>query len=303
MHLMAQPDVAAAWLGDPTALGSRADVSRAGNSADSGERELGHGATPQSTSQSSAGKATMSVLGDILQRQTRVALGAAMSWPHASYPLSAAARERVDHVCRSRRHEGRQRRRTRSRSRPCQQAPEACRAHRRCIDAGGRPRRWRDNPATKWEAGIAIVEHYAIEALRLSGASRISADLMEAQRLLTWLLTTWLHPLVSLPDIYRLGPNSIRDGNVRTAAVTILAEHGWMATAPHARSRDRSPGGVAHHPWVDHGRFRFTRFDPRAFLKNVGHKRRAAKPAKPAKVRTGEESATFATFATFAVGA
>jgi hypothetical protein len=86
--------------------------------------------------------------------------------------------------------------------------------------------------APEVEAGIAIAEHYATEALRLSGASRIGADLMEAQRLLAWLLTSWPHPVVSLPDIYRLGPNSIRDKASAHRAVTILCDHGWLAEAP-----------------------------------------------------------------------
>ena len=46
----------------------------------------------------------------------------------------------------------------------------------------------------------------------------------------------------------------------------------------------------------------FTRFDPGAFLKNVGREETAAKAAKTAKVPQ-ERKATFATFATFAESA
>jgi hypothetical protein len=49
------------------------------------------------------------------------------------------------------------------------------------------------------------------EALRLFEASGISGTLLLAHKLLVWLQTSWCEPLVSLPDIYRLGPNAIRD--------------------------------------------------------------------------------------------
>jgi hypothetical protein len=82
------------------------------------------------------------------------------------------------------------------------------------------------------EAGIALAQHYASEAMRLFGASRVSGKLREAQKLRTWLLTAWPEPLVSLPDIYRRGPSAIRDKARALRAVTILADHGWLVTAP-----------------------------------------------------------------------
>ena len=85
------------------------------------------------------------------------------------------------------------------------------------------------------EAGIALAQHYAAEAMRLFGASRVSGELREAQQLSTWLLTAWREPQVSLPDIYRRGPNSIRDKARARRAVTILVDHGWLVR----RSRRR----------------------------------------------------------------
>ena len=67
--------------------------------------------------------------------------------------------------------------------------------------------------------------------MRLFGASRVSAELREAQQLLTWLHMNWQEPRVSLPDIYQRGPNSIRDKAQAHRAVTVLAEHGWLAPA------------------------------------------------------------------------
>jgi hypothetical protein len=82
------------------------------------------------------------------------------------------------------------------------------------------------------EAAIVIVQHYAAEAMRLFGASRVSGELREAQQLLAWLKTAWSGPVVSLPDIYQRGPNSIRDNARARRAVTILADHGHLASAP-----------------------------------------------------------------------
>jgi hypothetical protein len=48
-------------------------------------------------------------------------------------------------------------------------------------------------------AGIALAEHYATEALRLFGVSRVNSDLRLAQRLLDWLLGTWSEPLSHCP--------------------------------------------------------------------------------------------------------
>jgi hypothetical protein len=79
--------------------------------------------------------------------------------------------------------------------------------------------------------GIELAQHYAAEAMRLFGASHVSGDLREAQRLLEWLLTSWPEPSVSLPDIYQRGPNSIREATPARRAVTILAEHGWLVSA------------------------------------------------------------------------
>jgi hypothetical protein len=82
------------------------------------------------------------------------------------------------------------------------------------------------------EAGILLAQHYAAEAMRLFGASRVSSDLHEARQLLTWLLTNWSKPLVSLPDIYQRGPNSIREATRARRLVAILVEHGWLIPMP-----------------------------------------------------------------------
>ncbi len=77
-------------------------------------------------------------------------------------------------------------------------------------------------------AGIEIAQHYAGEALRLFEAGRVSRDLAQAQTLLAWLQTRWKDSYVGLPEIYRLGPNAIREARTARRLAAILEEHGWL---------------------------------------------------------------------------
>jgi hypothetical protein len=91
----------------------------------------------------------------------------------------------------------------------------------RDIDAG-------EIVAADIEAGIALAEHYAAEALRLFGSSRVNGDLRLAQRLLDWLLGAWGEPAISLPDIYQRSLNAIGDKATAAKMVAILEDHGWL---------------------------------------------------------------------------
>jgi Protein of unknown function (DUF3987) len=77
-------------------------------------------------------------------------------------------------------------------------------------------------------AGVELAQHYAAEALRLDGGSRISSELRLAQRSLDWLLRQWTEPAISLPDLYQRGPGAIRDAASARKVVGILEEHGWL---------------------------------------------------------------------------
>src|SRR5262249_9727864 len=81
-------------------------------------------------------------------------------------------------------------------------------------------------------AAIEIVQHHAGEALRFFEAGAINPDLRLAHKLLSWLLTDWPEPVISLPDIYRLGPNAIRDKATATKMVRILEDHCWLVVVP-----------------------------------------------------------------------
>jgi hypothetical protein len=82
------------------------------------------------------------------------------------------------------------------------------------------------------EAAIAIVEHYAGEALRMFHAGHVRPELRLAQKLLAWILTSWPEVAISLPDIYQLGPSEIRDKDTAKRTVTVLEEHGWLQRIP-----------------------------------------------------------------------
>jgi hypothetical protein len=86
--------------------------------------------------------------------------------------------------------------------------------------------------ANHMQAGIALAEHYATEALRLFGASRVNSELWLAQRLLDWLLGTWSEPAISMPDIYQRSLNAIGDKATAAKLVAILEDHGWVVRIP-----------------------------------------------------------------------
>ncbi len=82
------------------------------------------------------------------------------------------------------------------------------------------------------QAGIALADHYASEALRLFDAGRINPELRLAQRLLDWLLRTWTEPCVSLPDIYQRSLSAISDKATALRLVKTLEDHGWLIRIP-----------------------------------------------------------------------
>jgi hypothetical protein len=86
--------------------------------------------------------------------------------------------------------------------------------------------------ANHMRAGIALAEHYATEALRLFGASRVNSELRLAQRLLDWLLGAWSEPAISQPNIYQRSLNAIGDKVTAAKLVAILEDHGWLVRIP-----------------------------------------------------------------------
>ncbi len=82
--------------------------------------------------------------------------------------------------------------------------------------------------ACHMERGIVLALYYAAEALRLFEVGQVDHQLAIAQRLLDWLGRSWGEDLVSLPDIYQHGLNSIPDQKTARRIVGVLEDHGWL---------------------------------------------------------------------------
>jgi hypothetical protein len=76
--------------------------------------------------------------------------------------------------------------------------------------------------------GIELAQYFAAEALRIREASAAVAELDLAERLRRWLCEEWQRPLVSLPNVYQLGPASVRSREAARKLVVILESHGWL---------------------------------------------------------------------------
>jgi hypothetical protein len=86
--------------------------------------------------------------------------------------------------------------------------------------------------APEMEAGIALAEHYAAEALRLIDAGRINEDLRLAQRFLDWLHNSWKEEAISLPDMYQRSLNAIGDKATASKIAGILEAHNHLVKIP-----------------------------------------------------------------------
>lgn len=87
--------------------------------------------------------------------------------------------------------------------------------------------------------GIHLAQWYLGEALRLSEAGHVSDDVRAAEAALQWLHEAWPHQdgvtdggrLVSPPDLYQLGPYSIRTKSAALQALSVLEAHGHVEKA------------------------------------------------------------------------
>jgi hypothetical protein len=75
------------------------------------------------------------------------------------------------------------------------------------------------------KAGIALVQFYLTEALRLVDAGRADSDLLLAEKLLAWAQQyDYIYP----QKMYQYGPNGIRDKQTAKRIASILEDHGWL---------------------------------------------------------------------------
>jgi len=82
--------------------------------------------------------------------------------------------------------------------------------------------------------GIKLAQWYLGEALRLAEVGAVSDEVRLGETLLAWLQESWPHKaddggrLISPPDVYSAGPNSIREKAVAQKALGVLVDHGWL---------------------------------------------------------------------------
>jgi hypothetical protein len=76
------------------------------------------------------------------------------------------------------------------------------------------------------ERGIVLARYYLDEALRLQGVGTTAKETLDAERLLAWMRGRG--QLVALPDVYQLGPASVRDKATAVKLLDLLEAHGWV---------------------------------------------------------------------------
>jgi hypothetical protein len=77
-----------------------------------------------------------------------------------------------------------------------------------------------------WLAAAASFLGAYNEALRLFNSGIADLNLQEANKLLEWLRIKD-KKIITLPEVYQYGPNSIRDTKKARQLMTILTEHGY----------------------------------------------------------------------------
>jgi len=75
-------------------------------------------------------------------------------------------------------------------------------------------------------AGIALMDYYLTEQLRIQETGAADPDIRMAEKLLDWARG---YKVVYLSQIYRLGPNAIREAETAKRLCRLLEEHGWLS--------------------------------------------------------------------------
>ena len=78
---------------------------------------------------------------------------------------------------------------------------------------------------------IILIQYYLNEALRLFNSGTTDPTLYEANKLLKWLRVK-RKTIITLPEIYQCGPNSIRDAKKARQLIAILVENGYALPLP-----------------------------------------------------------------------
>ena len=228
MHLMAQPDVASALLNDPVLAdqGMLSRVLTTAPDAASGTR-IWREPSPESNSVMQRYGARLL---DILELPLPLDSGTQNTLAPRALPLSGAARRLwigfYNHI-EERVASGRELEPVRGLANKIPEHAARIAAVLTIVHD------IRASEVVTWaiESGIELAQHFATEALRLYGASRVNAEVQLALHLLNWLLPRD-NLLVSLPCIYQQGPAAIRDKARATKVTAILEDHGYLVPIP-----------------------------------------------------------------------
>ncbi|MEI4263900.1 DUF3987 domain-containing protein [Roseovarius sp. D0-M9] len=80
---------------------------------------------------------------------------------------------------------------------------------------------------------IALADFYLSEALRLSDAANVSADIERAEALRKWLHKSWQKSAITPRDVVRLAPiRALRESPAARTAISTLVQHGWLERLP-----------------------------------------------------------------------
>lgn len=85
--------------------------------------------------------------------------------------------------------------------------------------------------------GIALMDYYVTEALRIQDSGVADPELQAAQRLLDW-LHDLKAPCVHLAKVYQFGPCGIRDAKTARRLLEVLVKHRWAYPVPDGMTID-----------------------------------------------------------------
>ena len=74
---------------------------------------------------------------------------------------------------------------------------------------------------------VALMEYYLNERVRITAIAMPDQNLISAQKLIDWIHEKKLR-VVTLPDMYRCGPNRIKSASDARRFARILVDHGWI---------------------------------------------------------------------------
>jgi hypothetical protein len=76
--------------------------------------------------------------------------------------------------------------------------------------------------------GIAMMDWYLSEMLRVTDTGRPNEELCAAEELRQWVVNRWAEEFIDKRTMMKNGPGHLRDGNTLHRCIQKLEEHGWL---------------------------------------------------------------------------